>query len=270
MDSLLLGMIAGNGLYPSCLIQGARAQVPGIKIVVVAFEGETEPNIEELADEVCWAKVGQFTKPLKFFKKHNVNRMVMVGQLAPKNLFNLRPDFRTLMMLAKLPRRNAETMFGAVADEAEKEGIHVLPSNIYMDDYMSKLGHIAGPQASARQMEDAMYGMGIAKEVSRLDIGQSVVVRHGTVLAVEGFEGTNECIKRGGQLGRGKHVTLAKVAKANHDMRFDIPVIGMQTLEVCNDAGISQIVLEAGKTVILQLDEIRQFCRKHKITLHAV
>lgn len=264
------GIIAGKGLIPACMINGARRQVPGIRIFVVAFEGAADREIEGLADDVCWVRIGQFTKPLKYFQKNGVKNIVMVGQIPPQNLFNLRPDLRTLMMLARLPRRNADTMFGAVADETEKEGIHVLPAYTYMDDYMSVPGHIAGPAPNKRQMDDAVYGMQVAKEVSRLDIGQSVVVRHGTVLAVEGFEGTNECIKRGGMLGRGKHVTLAKVAKPNHDMRFDIPVIGMTTMEVCRDAGIEQIVLEAGRTMILQLADIQQFCRRHKISVHAL
>lgn len=264
------GILAGNNMYPVYMIRGIRKYLPGVKIYAVAFKGETDPEIESLVDEVYWARVGQISKPLKFLKQKNVKRLTMVGQLAPKNLFSLRPDLKALMMLAKLPKRNAETLFGAIADLAESEGIHVLPANSYMEDFMAKKGHIAGPEPTERQMQDAVYGMEIAKEVSRLDIGQTVLVRHGTVLAVEGFEGTNECIKRGGLLGRRKHVTLAKVSKPNHDMRFDIPVIGVLTLEVCRDAGVNQIVLEAGKTVVLQPEELGKICNKHKITLHAL
>ncbi len=266
----VLGIIAGSGLYPACLIQGARRHLPGVIIHAVAFEGETNSDIEQLADNVCWARVGQFTKPLKFFKKNNVRQLVMTGQLAPKNLFNLRPDIKALMILARLPRRNAETLFGAVDDEADKEGIHVLPANSFMEEFMARPGHIAGPLPSERQLEDARYGMEVAKEVSRLDIGQSVIVRHGTVLAVEGFEGTNDCIRRGAKLGRGRNVTLAKVSKPRHDMRFDVPVIGMTTMEVCHEAGVEQIIVEAGGTIILQLEEIEQFCRKHKITVYGM
>lgn len=269
-DAPILGIIAGSGLYPACMIKGAREQVPGIKIIAAAFDGETSAEIESMSDETLWCKVGQLSKLLKFFKKNHVRQMVMVGQIAPKNLFNLRPDIRALMLLARLPHRNAETIFGGIVAEAEKDGIETLPANSFMESYMAKPGHIAGPAPSKRQMEDAVYGMQIAKEVSRLDIGQSVVVRHGTVLAVEGFEGTNECIRRGGKLGRGKNVTLAKVSKFNHDMRFDIPVIGLHTLEVCHESGVEQIVLETGKTIILQLDEIASFCKKHKITLHSL
>jgi DUF1009 family protein len=265
-----LGVVAGNGFYPRTLIEGARKQNPQIRIIAIAFIDETLPDIEELADEVEWFRVGQVTKPFEFFKKHHVKEAVMVGQLAPKNLFNLRPDLRALFLLAKLKHRNAETIFGIVAEEAERNGIKVLPATVYMDDNMPKQGHIAGPKPKDRQLEDAQYGMEIAKEVSRLDIGQSVVVRHGTVLAVEGFEGTNECIRRGGMLGRGKEITLVKVSKPNHDMRFDVPVVGVQTIQTCHEAGVNQIVIEAGKTILLQKDEVIELCRKFKISLHAL
>lgn len=266
----VLGVIAGNGLYPKCMIEGARAAVPGIRIVMIAFVGETDPSVAQLADACEWFRVGQLSKPFGFLKKHGATDAVMVGQLAPKNLFTLRPDLKTLMMLARLPKRNAETIFGGIADEAEKMGIHILPANSYMDDFVPERGHIAGPKPSDRQMDDAHYGMGIAKEVSRLDIGQSVIVRHGTVLAVEGFEGTNGCIRRGGKLGHGKDATLAKVAKPGHDMRFDIPVVGIQTLETCHEAGVNQIVVEAGKTILLQGAEVGELCRRYKITLQAI
>ncbi len=269
-EAAILGLVAGNGEYPRLVIEGARKQVPGIKIVVVAFRGETRQDLVPLADVCEWFRVGQVSGPFQFFSKHGVRQVIMAGQLAPSNLFNLRPDLRALMILARLPRRNAETIFGAVADEASKFGIEVLPATTYMEDHIPRVGHIAGPVPNDRQMLDAKYGMRIAKEVSRLDIGQSVLVRHGTVLAVEGFEGTNECIKRGGALGNGRNVTLAKVAKANHDMRFDVPVVGNLTLETCRDAGVSQIVMEAGKTLLLQRESVFEICRKNKISLHAL
>ena len=269
-DHPVLGVIAGNGLYPKYMIEGARAAVPGIRIVMVAFVDETDLDVAALADVCEWFRVGQLSKPFGFLKKHGATDAVMVGQLAPKNLFSLRPDLKMLMMLARLPKRNAETLFGGIADEAEKAGIHILPANSYMNEFMPESGHIAGPKPSERQMEDALYGISIAKEVSRLDIGQSVIVRHGTVLAVEGFEGTNECIRRGGQLGHGKEITLAKVSKPGHDMRFDIPVVGVQTLHTCHEVGVNQIVMEAGKTILLQGADVEELCRRYKITLQAL
>lgn len=266
----LLGIVAGNGAYPPTLIRAARRHAPGIRIVGAGFKGETREEVAELCDDFHWFRVGQLVKPIRFMQEHGVKEAVMVGQIAPSNLFNLRPDLRALILLAKLKRRNAETIFGMVADESEREGIHILDSTTYMDDHLPAPGHIAGPKPDERQMDDARYGIGIAKEVSRLDIGQSVIVRHGTVLAVEGYEGTNECIKRGGMLGRGKHVTLAKVSKPNHDMRFDVPCVGASTIETCAAAGIEQIVIEAHKTVVLEKERVRELCRRHQIALHAL
>ncbi|OCA03605.1 LpxI family protein [Akkermansia glycaniphila] len=266
----ILGIVAGSGAYPETLIRAARRMQPGLTICGVGFRGETGETLAELCDSFEWFRVGQLVKPLRFLLKNGVRECVMTGQIAPKNLFNLRPDLRALILLSRLKRRNAETIFGMVADEAAREGITVLPANTYMDDHIPQSGHIAGPQPDKRQLEDAAYGISIAKEVSRLDIGQSVIVRHGTVLAVEGYEGTNECIKRGAALGRGKHVTLAKVSKPSHDMRFDIPCVGEHTLLTCIEAGVEQIVIEAHNTILLQENRVAELCKKHKITLHAM
>ncbi|MCD7797988.1 MAG: UDP-2,3-diacylglucosamine diphosphatase LpxI [Akkermansiaceae bacterium] len=264
------GIVAGNGAYPATLIRAARRQAPQTKIVGIGFRGETRDEVANLCDEFEWFHVGQLVKPLQFMLRHGVSEAVMVGQIDPSNLFNLRPDLRALVLLAKLNRRNAETIFGMVADEAERKGIHVLPATTYMEEFLPSSGPIAGPQPNARQMEDARYGIAIAKEISRLDIGQSVIVRHGTVLAVEGYEGTNACIRRGGELGHSKHVTLAKVAKPNHDMRFDVPCVGASTIETCISAGIEQIAVEACRTLLLEEEQVRELCRKHKIALHAL
>lgn len=266
----ILGIVAGNGAYPATLIRAAKRKAPQLKIVGVGFKGETREEVASLCDEFEWFRVGQLVKPLRFMQKNAVKEAVMVGQIDPSNLFNLRPDLRALVLLAKLKRRNAETIFGMVAEEAEREGIHVLDATVYMEDHLPAPGLIAGAAPDERQMEDARFGMSIAKEVSRLDIGQSVIVRHGTVLAVEGYEGTNACIRRGGELGRGKHVTLAKVSKPHHDMRFDVPCVGASTIETCAEAGIEQIVVEAHKTILLEEERVRELCKRHKITLHAL
>ena len=192
----------------------------------------------------------------------------MVGQIAPRNLFDLRPDVRTAMILARLKQKNAESIFSAIAEELDKDGITLLPATTFLEDIMPEEGHVCGP--ALKNTDDAQYGFEIAKETSRLDIGQTVVVRNGTVLAVEAFEGTNACIRRGGELGKGKDVTLAKVSKPNQDFRFDVPVIGPDTVKNCERSGISTIAIEAGKTLMLGGDEVRAMCDKHKISIVAV
>jgi DUF1009 family protein len=206
---------------------------------------------------------------IAFLKKEGVTQTVMVGQIAPKNLFDLRPDFRTLLMLARLKRRNAETLFGAIGDELAKDGITLLPATTFLEHLRPAVGHVAGPTIKQRRWDDAGYGFKIAKESSRLDIGQTVVVKNGTVLAVEAFEGTNEAVKRGGALGRGG-ATMVKVSKPGQDMRFDVPVIGPDTIRNAAESGVNVIAVEAAKTLILGFEELHQECLRQKVSLIAL
>ena len=262
-----IGIIAGNGIYPATFVEAARAA--GVsRLVAAAFESETEPDLENQVDALAWFRVGQLSKMIRFFKREGVTRAVMVGQISPKNLFDLRPDLRILVMLGKLKVRNAESIFGAIADELAGDGIELIPATTYLDDHLPGPGLICGPKPKPRKVEEGEYGFGIAKETSRLDIGQTVVVKNGTVLAVEAFEGTNAAIARGGKMGRGGG-TVAKVSKPNQDFRFDVPVMGPATVQAAANAGLDQIVIEAGRTLLLGRDEIEALCAEKKITLFA-
>lgn len=263
-------MLAGKGLYPAAFVAGARRQKEPVRLAAVAFTGETDPALEQEVDVLEWFRVGQLAKSIKFFKKEGVTEIVMVGQVSPKNLFEFRPDLRITMAMAKLKERNAETLFGALADEFAKDGITVLSATTYLDHLLPPEGHVLGRELSADELETAKFGFGIAKETSRLDIGQSVVVREGTVLAVEAFEGTNECVRRGGGLGKGKKVILAKVSKPNQDMRFDVPVIGPDTIRVCAEAGVGAIAIEAKRTLVLGWEEAAELAKKLKVGVVAL
>ena len=265
-----IGIIAGNGFYPETFVRAARKAEPSSRLVVVAFENETRPDLEPQVDSLQWFRVGQLSKLIKYFLKEGVKEAVMIGQISPGNFFELRPDLRILMMLARVKKRNAETLFGAIADEMAKDGITLLPATTFLEDHLPAAGHVAGPPTKPRTLEDLEYGFGIAKQTSALDIGQSVVVRHGTVLAVEAFEGTNACIRRGGELGRNKEAVLVKVSKPNQDFRFDVPVIGPQTIENCAEAGLIAIGIEAGKTLLLEKDKVLKLCAQHKISIHGL
>ena len=265
-----IGIIAGSGVYPETFIAAARRNSPGVKLSVAAFHNETKPELADLADATEWFRVAQLGRMIKFFKREGVTEAVMMGQISPKNLFDMRPDLRVLMILARVKERNAETLFGAIADELAKEGITVLNATTFLEDHLPGPGHVCGPALKKRQLADAEFGFRIAKQTSALDIGQSVVVRHGTVLAVEAFEGTNNCIKRGGELGRGKDVMLVKVSKPNQDMRFDVPVVGPLTIETCAAAGVTGIAIEAGRTLLLEKERVAGLCDKHEIGIHAV
>ena len=265
-----IGIIAGSGVYPETFLAAARRQAPGVRLVVAAFHGETKPELAAQADAIEWFRVAQLGKVLRYFRRERVGEAVMMGQISPKKLFDMRPDLRVLIILARLKERNAETLFGAIVEELAKEGIVVLPATTFLDDHLPGPGHVCGPPFTQRQLGDAEFGFRIAKHTSALDIGQSVVVRHGTVLAVEAFEGTNACIQRGGELGHGKDVMLIKVSKPDQDFRFDVPVIGPHTIETCAAAGVGAITLEAGKTLLLEKELVAELCDHHKIGIRAM
>jgi UDP-2,3-diacylglucosamine hydrolase len=269
-ENRTIGIIAGSGVYPETFIAAARRECPSAKLVVAGFQGETKAELASQVDAMDWFRVAQLGKVIRFFKAQGVSEAVMIGQIAPKNLFDLRPDLRALMILAKVKERNAETLFGAIADELAKEGITVLCATTFLDELLPAPGAVCGPALTKRQCGDAAFGFRIAKETSALDIGQSVVVRHGTVLAVEAFEGTNACIRRGAELGKGKDVILVKVSKPNQDFRFDVPVVGPQTVENCAASGVCAIVVEARRTLLLEKSRVAELCAKHRVSLHAM
>lgn len=264
MDAV--GLIAGNGQYPLRCAEAARRA--GVRrIVAVAFEGETEAGIEACADDVVWVKVGQLNRLIRAFRERGVTQAVMVGQIAPRNLFrDVRPDLRMTGILARLKTRNAETIFGAVADELEKEGIRLIDARTYLDDWLAPVGHVAGPEPSPEQREDVLFGVRIVRAVSALDIGQTVVVKRGTVLAVEAFEGTDEAIRRGGRLGGG-HAVVVKASKPAQDMRFDVPVVGPTTLEVAREFGADLVAVEARRTLLLDRPELESAARRLRVSL---
>ena len=260
-----LAIIAGNGVYPQAMARAARAAgVP--RLVVAAFQNETDPALTTLVDEVEWMRVGQLGKMLGFLKKSGASHAVMSGQIHPKNLFDLRPDIKALVVLARLKRRNAESIFGAIAEEMKAVGVELLSATTYMEEHLAPAGLIAGPKLKPRDEDDLRYGFHIAKESSRLDIGQTVIVKNGTVLAVEAFEGTNAAIARGGELGR-KDALMIKVSKPNQDFRFDVPVIGPLTLEAARAAKLRAIGVEAGKTLLLERAQLTALAEQHRISI---
>jgi DUF1009 family protein len=259
-----LGLIAGKGVYPRLVLEEARRSGAG-PVCVAAFEGETDPELANAADRSAWMRVGQLGRLLSFFKESGVDRAIMAGQITPGRLFDLRPDFKALMLLARLKERNAESLFGAVAGALEDVGVRLLPATTYLDRFLATDGPLAGPRHPRHLADDIAFGWPIAKQVAAMNIGQSIVVRRGTVLAVEGYDGTNSTIRRGGSLARG--AVLLKVAKARQDLRFDVPVIGPDTVRIAAESGLSAIVVESGMTLLLGLDEIRDLAQKHHVAI---
>ena len=261
----VLGIIAGNGVYPQLVAAAARKA--GVKKIVAAgFTDETDPLLRQHVDLLEWMRVGQLGRLLKFFRAQHIHHAIMAGQIAPKNLFDLRPDMKAMMLLAKLKQRNAKSIFAAIANELATLEVDLLPATTFLEDSLAHCGLIAGPKLSLREQEDVELGWKVAKEIARLDIGQTVIVKNGTIVAVEGLEGTNEAIRRAGVLARDGTV-MVKVAKPNQDMRFDVPVVGAETIRVATDAGLRVIALEAGKTLFLQRDEIADLASAASISI---
>lgn len=262
-----LGLIAGNRSLPLILARQARQM--GVKrIVAVAFDGETDPALASLVDDIVWVKVGQLSKMIAAFTDHCVKYCVMAGQIAPKNLYEVRPDLRAMGVLFRLKERNAHTIFGAIADELKKDGVELIEAIPWLQPLMPGAGFRMGPKLSDQQREDVEFGYRIAKEVSRMEIGQTVLVKEGTVLAVEGFEGTDKCLARGGELaGKDGGAVAVKVAKEKHDLRFDIPCIGPQTFETCAAAKVAVLAFETGRSLLLEPEICAQLAGRHKISV---
>jgi DUF1009 family protein len=265
-----LGIIAGNRSLPLLVAQQAR-RLGVQKLVAVAFENETDPQLAALVDKIVWLRVGQLSKLISAFTENGVHHCVMAGQIAPKNLFDLRPDLRAMALLLKLKEKNAHTIFGAIADELKREGVELIEATPWLQNVMLAAGFHLGAPLSAQQQADVAFGFRLAKETARLEIGQTVVVKGGTVLAVEAFEGTDRCLARGGELAGPKGGAVAvKVAKEKHDLRFDIPCVGPQTFETCAAAGVSVLALEGGRTLLLEQEQVELLVKKHGLALTVI
>ncbi len=250
-----IGLVAGRGRYPLLFAEEARRH--GVeRLVAVAIRDDADPAIEELADEVNRLPVGKLGKIIKTFVRAGVKEVVFAGQITPGRLFKgLQPDLRLIKVLAGLRQKNADTIFGALANEFESDGIHVLPATTFMEDHLASKGTMGKVKPGKKVMADIEYGREIAAAVSRMDIGQTVVVKNGTVLAVEAFEGTDQAIRRGGELGHGD-VVIVKLPKETHDVRFDIPCVGTKTVESLISAEAAAIAVEAGRTLFIDRPEL--------------
>jgi UDP-2,3-diacylglucosamine hydrolase len=249
-----LGIIAGKGVYPLLLAEAARAQgVP--RLVAVAFRGETDRRLAGLVDAIHWIHLGRLGRMLDALRDSGVREAVMAGQITPTHLFRVRLDGRMLALLKRLPARNAETIFGAVADELRALGIALIPASRFMEAHMPAAGVLSRRKPTEAEAADIALGRRVAKVSSGLEIGQTVVVKNGTILAVEAFEGTNAAIRRAGRLG-GPGCVVVKVAKEGHDMRFDIPVVGRHTLRILRKARAAALAIEAGRAIVLERDAV--------------
>ena len=250
-----LALIAGQGLYPVLLAERARQAGISVRLIELGGETATELISSFSDDERSTVKVGQVGKLLKELKRFDAGYAVMAGQVTPGKLFKgLHPDLKAIRMLAGLDRKNAETIFGAIGDEIEKVGVHLLDARVFMDEDLTDEGMMVKGKEKIEAGHLA-HGVEIARENARLDVGQGVVVSRGTVLAVEAFEGTNAMLERAGKF-RAKNCLFVKLGKPKQDTRFDVPVFGLQTLEAMKGAGIKNAAIEAGSVLLLNKKEV--------------
>jgi DUF1009 family protein len=249
-----IGLIAGNGRFPFLVLEGARAE--GVEMAVAAIKEETDPAIENIACTVEWVSVGHLGKLIKFFKREGVTRVIMAGQVKHVQIFKLNalPDLRMARMLARLKRRNTDTLIGAVAAELESEGVTLIDSTTFLQPLLAREGVLTGRAPNKREMADIEYGLNVATELARLDLGQTIVVKSEAVVALEAMEGTDATIRRASELVRGRPITVVKVAKPNQDMRFDVPIVGLATIQAMRVAGARVLSVDAGKTLIFDKD----------------
>jgi hypothetical protein len=263
-----LGLIAGNGRFPFLVIEGAHRA--GAQVAVAAIREETDPAIETIADQLTWVGIGQLGKMLRFFKSEGVEKAIMAGQVKHVQIFsNAIPDVRMLKMLLRLPRRNTDALIGAVAGELTSEGIELLDSTHFLKDQLPAPGTLTRRSPDDRERSDLEYGLEVAKEIARLDLGQTIVVRDRACVAIEAMEGTDAVIRRAGELVRGR-LTVVKIAKPDQDMRFDVPVVGIPTIESMIASGATCLCLTAGKTLMFDRAEMITLANKNKIAITAV
>lgn len=259
------GLIAGNGQFPFLVIDGAKKS--GATLTVVAIKEETDPRIDEVAENVTWVGIGQLGKMISFFKKHSVEKAMMAGQVKHVQIFSgAIPDVRMVKMLWRLPRRNTDALIGGVAGELAKEGIELIDSTHFIKDHLASEGVLTKRKPTDNERENIEYGLHIAGELGRLDLGQTVVVRSKACVAIEAMEGTDATIKRAGELASGK-LTVVKVAKPDQDMRFDVPVVGVPTIKAMIESGATCLSVTTDKTLIFDRDEMIALADKNKITI---
>ncbi len=263
-----IGLIAGKGQFPRLFAQAARDH--GARVIAVAHHYETDPSLADLVDEIHWIYVGQLGKMIRIFKDAGVQRAVMAGGITRGRLFReFRPDLRALSVVRRAGAGQDDRLLQAVAAEFESEGISIAPSTLFLDDLLAPAGKLGKRSPTQAELQDIDFGFQIAKEIGALDIGQTVVVRHHVVVALEAVEGTDACIRRAGALA-GPGTVVVKTSKPNQDLRFDVPAVGLDTIQSMIEAQAAVLALEAHKTLTFDRDQMLTAANRAKIAVWGV
>ncbi len=260
------GLIAGGGRFPLMVLRSAKEQ--GHEMVVVAIKEEAPPEVESLADRCYWISLGELTKLIDTFHQEQISEAIMAGRVQHKRIFSsIRPDWKLIKLLAALPRKNTDSLIGAVAKVLADDGIQLIDSTTLLGPYLAKQGPNTKRKPNADEQADIDYGTEVARALAGYDIGQSVVICEKACVAVEAMEGTDAVIERAGQYSNGRRLTVVKVAKPKQDMRFDVPVIGPTTIAKMKAANATALAVDAGKTLFIDRDELLAAADQAKISI---
>ncbi len=249
------GLIAGNGRFPFLVLEGARSQ--GIEMAVLAIKEEASPEIERVARRLHWISLGELTRALELLHQEQITRAVMAGQVKHNKIFSaIKPDWKLMSLLMKLPKKNTNSLIGAVAAVLEAEGVELVDSTAFLKPLLPEPGVLTRRAPSEEEAADIAYGHGIARPIAGMDLGQTVVVRERACVAIEAMEGTDETIQRAARLAGGLPLTVVKVSKPTQDMRFDVPVVGLPTVEVMKQSNVRALAVDARKTLLMDRAEL--------------
>jgi len=263
------GLIAGNGRFPFLVLEGARSQ--GIEMVVIAIKEEAAPELEAQAKRVHWVSLGELSKTIDLLHKEGVAQAVMAGQVKHTKIFSaIRPDWRLAKLLFSLPRKNTDTLIGAVAKVLEDEGIRLVDSTLFLKPLVPEAGVLTRRAPSESEAADIEYGLGVARQIAAMDVGQTVVISDKACVAVEAMEGTDETIARAGRLVAGKQLVVVKVSKPKQDMRFDVPVVGLPTIQQMRDSGATALAVDAGRTLFFDREKLIELANQVGIAIQAL
>jgi len=262
------GLIAGNGRFPFLVLEGARSQ--GIEMAVIALKEEASPDLEKAAKRLHWVSLGELSKTIDLMHKEGVTQAVMAGQVKHNKIFSaIRPDWKLAKLLFSLPRKNTNALIGAVARVLEDEGIQLVDSTLFLKPLVPDAGVLTRRAPNEHEAENIAYGRSLAQQIAGMDIGQTVVIADRACIAVEAMEGTDEVIARAARIAGGKSLVIVKVSKPGQDMRFDVPVIGLPTIEQMKGAGATALAVDAGRTLLFDRAKLIVLADATGITIQA-
>jgi UDP-2,3-diacylglucosamine hydrolase len=262
------GLIAGNGRFPFLVLEGARSQ--GIEMAVIALKEEASPELQSVATRLHWVSLGELSKAIALMQQEGIKRAVMAGQVKHSKIFSaIRPDWKLAKLLFSLPNKNTDSLIGAVAKVLEEEGIQLVDSTMFLKPLLPEAGVLTRRAPNEHEAADMDYGFKVARHIAAMDIGQTVVIADRACVAVEAMEGTDETILRAPRFSRGKPLVVVKVSKPKQDMRFDVPVVGLPTVEAMKQAGATALAIDASRTLLFDREKLIRLADAAGIAIQA-